>query len=93
MKLTRKEARNIVQADHQDWVLVPDTMALTGQHRWTIDYVAVFQHVPSGRYYSLRWTEGATEMQDQDPFDYEDPNPVEVQQVERTVKVWEPVDV
>jgi hypothetical protein len=87
MKLTKEEGRDIVWNDHEDWEEIESET--DGNNRWSIFHTGVFKHKPSGKFYSLNWSVGATETQDQQAFEYEDPKPVEVKQVEKVVKVWE----
>lgn len=90
MKLTGKEGRSVVCQDHEDWETVEEKVIETD--RWSIMYDGIFKHLPSGKYYSMYWSVGATEQQDGIPFKYESPQLVEVHQVEKLVKVWETVD-
>ena len=89
MKLTREEAQDIVYDDNDDWSMV-ETHIVTNS-RWSIIHEGVFEHLPTGKFYQLCWSVGATEQQDESPFEYEDPEPVEVEQIERLVNVWEKV--
>lgn len=60
-------------------------------NRWTIDHKIIFEY--KGKYYSAYYSEGATELQDESPWEYEDMiECVEVVQVDRLQKVWTPVD-
>lgn len=88
MELTNQEARDIVYDDHEDWEEVESN--IVDSSRWSIQYVGVFKHLPTNKYYSLDWQVGATEQQEERPFEYTDPAPAEVKQVEKLVKVWEP---
>lgn len=89
IKLTQEEGRMVVYNDHEDWETI-ETNAVD-QSRWSVHYEGVFKHISSGKFYSLFWSKGATEMQDEQPFEYDKPNPAEVKQVERVIKVWEAV--
>lgn len=90
MKLTAEEGRMIIWGDHEDWVTVVEEKCID-QSRWSLIYEGVFKHLPSNKYYSLVWSVGATEQQDERPFEYVNPEPVEVRAVEKTVTVWEAV--
>lgn len=90
MKLTGDEARDIVWEDHEDWEQIEAYP--TGSGRWSIWQEGIFLHKPTGKYYQFNWSFGATEQQDESPFEYEEEvEPVEVVQVEKVVKVWEAV--
>lgn len=89
MKLTKKEARMVVYDDHSDFEVKEENIIDTS--RWSIIKKGIFQHIPSGKFYSLEWSEGATECQEEKPFEYTEPELIEVEQVEKTVLMWEPV--
>ncbi len=91
MKLTANEARDIVYDDAKDWAMVTGTLEIDGNGRWSIYKTAVFLHEPSKKHYSMSWSVGATESQDERAFEYTEPEPIEVHQVEKTVTIWEPV--
>lgn len=90
MKLTKDEACDIVCDDHDDWITVETN--IVDNSRWSIMLEGIFQHGPTGKFYQLSWNVGATEQQEETPFEYYDPEPVEVHQVEKMVKVWESVE-
>ncbi len=59
--------------------------------RWSNIHELIFEH--EGKFYETSYSEGATEMQDEQPWEHEDEvECYEVQKVERTVEVWERVD-
>lgn len=59
--------------------------------RWSIHHKIIFEY--EGKFYSTYYSEGATECQDEVPWEYEDEiECVEVHQVEKLVKVWEAVE-
>lgn len=89
MELTAEEGRAILWGDHEDWVSIEEDIVDTT--RWSNIYEGIFQHIPSQKYYKMWWSVGATESQDEQPFEYDDPAPVEVHEVEKLVKVWEEV--
>lgn len=90
MRLTEQEARDIVYEDHEDWETVETEIEDTT--RWSIVHSGVFKHLPTGKHYFTYWSVGATETQDQQPFEYDEPVFNEVKQVEKVVKVWECID-
>ena len=77
MKLTGEEARNIVFADTDEWEKIQSE--IVQNTRWSIIHTGVFKHIESGKYYRFNWSEGATEIQDELPYEYEDE--VEVHEV------------
>ena len=86
MKLTKAEGRDIVYGDHPDWVCYEKDIVDTS--RWSIQYNGVFLHKPSGKHYRLYWQIGATEQQDEQAFEYDDPAPVEVVSREIIATEW-----
>lgn len=70
MKLLSDEARDVVREDHEDWEKVESEIVESS--RWSIIYSGVFKHIPTGKYYAASWSVGATEQQDEQPFEYED---------------------
>lgn len=58
--------------------------------RWSIIHEIVFFH--DGKFYRSTYSVGATEIQDERPWEYTDEvDCVEVHQVEKLVKVWQDV--
>ena len=63
---------------------------LKGNSRWTLRRRAIVEH--EGKFYEVMYSQGATEMQDEDPWEYQDEIECqEVQKVSKTIEVWEPV--
>ena len=90
MKLTGEEARNIVWGEDEDWDEVEDHVV--DNSRWSIFHEGIFKHTLTGRHYEFFWSVGATESQDERPFEGEDEvKPVEVAQREVLVKQWVPL--
>jgi hypothetical protein len=70
---------------------VSDT--ITGKSRWSLNHALVFREKATGRHFSVGYSEGATEQQDEGPWEH-DPDDVEVTEVrpvQRTVTAYEPV--
>jgi hypothetical protein len=58
--------------------------------RWSIIHEIIFAH--DGKFWKTTYSVGATEVQDESPWEYDDlVDCREVQLVEKTVKVWEEV--
>lgn len=90
MKITIPEAFEIIYDDNPDWITVQQTIEGTG--RWSIDMSGIFKHVPTEKYYRIKWQKPATEMQEVDTFYYDNMvTLVEVKPVEVMKVVWEPV--
>jgi hypothetical protein len=91
MKLTNEEGRRIICEDHDDWIPV-EGADIIETNRWTILVSQVFQHKPSGEHYQLYWRQGATEEQDEQPFEFDAPEPIKVVAKEVTTTRWEPAN-
>jgi hypothetical protein len=64
---------------------------ITDTSRWSIHHKIVFEH--EGKYYRTFYSEGATEMQDESPWEYEkEVDCVEVELKEVVVEQWVPVN-
>lgn len=90
MNITKQEAKDIIYDDHEDWNLVEKSVI--GTTRWSAMYIGYFLHSPTNTTYKLEWQEGLTESQDERPFDYTEPELVEVVQRPKTIMVWVPVE-
>lgn len=59
--------------------------------RWSIHHSLIFKWL-DGKFYETSYRVGATESQDEQAWEYDETIPcTEVAQVEKVVKVWEPV--
>lgn len=91
MRLTAAEARSVVWEEHKDWKPVTSPK-MEAHDRWTIGYSCVFKYNPTGKLYKFCYQRGATERQEERPFEYDEYyDPVEVEEVEEVVKVYRPV--
>ena len=92
MKLTGEEARTIVEDENTDWHRVVGTREIMGIGRWSIHYTAIFEYALAGTFYRFDWSVGATESQDERPFEYDkEYEPQEVTKQEKMMEVWEEV--
>ena len=77
MKLCQEDARAMVWGDSEDFEEVE--VNVVDNTRWSIVKDGIFRHLPTGKFYSTSWSVGATEYQDEQPFEYEEE--VELQEV------------
>ena len=95
MKFDKEFLREEVVFDYPTGTyIVEDT--IIGHRRWSVDHRIVFKDDKRhpGKFFTTTYSVGATEGQDESPFEYDD-DPVEcpeVRAVERTVTVYEPVE-
>jgi hypothetical protein len=70
--------------------VIEDT--ITGVSRWSVQHRLIFKWI-DGKYYKAHYSVGATEMQDEGPWDYVDKvRCTEVCKVVKPVEVWEPIE-
>lgn len=86
MKFSREFLRDILYASD---VSVEDR--IVGHSRWSVQHRQVFRH--DGKLYETHYSVGATESQDERPYQYDgkEIECAEVWPVEKTVIVYEPV--
>jgi hypothetical protein len=89
MKLTKEEGRQLLWDDLEDWEKVEEKICDTT--RWSIVYRGIFKNLTSYKYYCVYWSVGATEQQDEQPFEYDDPELVEVEPYDKLIKDWRSV--
>ena len=70
MKLTKEEALLILDDDHEKYKLIEDTME--GNGRCGIYHTIVVQELESNNFYISSYSVGATENQDEGPWEHED---------------------
>lgn len=80
MKLSKEEARDILCDSHEDWENISEKC--TGERRWVNCFTSIFRHVPTDVLYGVDWERGKTEYQDEQPFEYSEPDFYEVEAVE-----------
>jgi hypothetical protein len=88
LTFTPNIARDIVDQCHPDFKTVSSTIVNTG--RWSIHYEDIVCHLPTGKHYLAEYQVGATEIQDERPFEYHDGDVTfqEVVEKEILVKKW-----
>lgn len=89
MKFRKEFLQAVVYDDSDTANKVSDEIVGTG--RWSIDHELVFEY--EGKHYRVTYAEGATEMQDERPFEYSS-NEIECQEVVETytlTTIWKPV--
>jgi hypothetical protein len=102
LTVTPKEARDIVfeggygpweketgndTPGYQSFKKVSEEMI--NHSRWAVGYHVILQRENDGKFFSSSYEVGATESQDQSPYEYDDPIFTEVFPVEKTIIVYE----
>ena len=80
--LTSEQGRDIVYGDDSNFVTIEDK--IVGTRRWSIEYEIVVQRKSDGKYFKDGYSRGATESQDERPYEYSEPNFTEVFPVTKT---------
>ena len=78
MKLTKKEALEILDGDEAHYIVVEDKQI--GRERWTLSYRLVIFDPSANVYYITHYSAGANEQGDTSPWEYDDE--VEFQEAE-----------
>lgn len=90
LKLSAEEAKEILSEDMENTEIVSDK--ITDTSRWLIHYELIFRYT-DGKYYRTYYSVGATEQQDEGPWEYEkEVECYEVRKVEKMGYVWEKVE-
>ncbi len=85
--INKEEAQLAVWNDSDKWEEIESNVI--DNSRWSVQKEGIFKHIESGKFYSFNWQQGATETQDERPFEYEsEVTVIEVEQKEVTVKKW-----
>ena len=91
MKITGEEARNAVYGESETFELIQET--LVDSSRWSLSYEAIIKQNETGKHYSTNYEIGATESQDEQPYEYQDEVILkEVEEREVKVKQWVAVE-
>ena len=81
LNLTSKQGRDIIDG-HYNFAIIEDK--IVGKRRWSIEYEIVVQRKSDGKYFKDGYRRGATESQDERPYEYSEPNFTEVFPVTKT---------
>jgi hypothetical protein len=81
MKYLGKELQAMVYGDSETLDLVEDS--ITGHGRWVVNHRGIFKDKTTNKYYQTYWRVGATECQEEVPFEYEYEKEVECDEVEQ----------
>ncbi len=87
LTITRDEALDMLNGDHPDYETVHDE--ISGKRRWSVDHWLVVKRKSDGRFFADGYSVGATESQDERPWEYDEPNFTEVFAKQITTTVYE----
>lgn len=81
MKFQRKFLQDLTYGDHDPIIVELIEDEICDNSRWSITYSMIFKVVATGKYYSTCYSRGATEQQDEGPYEYS-PAEIECTEVE-----------
>lgn len=81
------EACNIATGRHENFEQIEEEIVDSG--RWDVVYEVVVRRKSDGKYFASCFTKGATEMQDQSPYEYDERKFWEVVPKTKTITVYE----
>jgi hypothetical protein len=87
LTLTAEEGRSILYEEHEDFELV--TSEIVDNSRWSIVHEDVYQRLSDKKFFKTTYRKGATELQDERPYEYGEALFYEVFPVEKTVIIYE----
>ena len=76
LKLSKEDAKAVISDDLDGFKVIQDTIESTG--RWSENHDIIIQRESDGKYFGDGYSRGLTEMQDEFPYDYSDPDFTEV---------------
>ena len=85
--LTQEEALDIISDDNKDFDVVFDIV--TGKSRWSVNHSVIIKRISDGKFFKDYYSEGATEYQDESPWQNIEPNFIQVFEKEKVIKVYE----
>lgn len=89
VKFAREFMRNVLWGDVEGTRVIEDT--ITGTGRWSIYHRIIFEY--EGTFYSTSYSEGATEQQDESPWEYQrEVECIVVRPVTKPVVVYEAIE-
>ena len=68
--MNNTKAQDIVYDYDPDWDTIRTVIEDTS--RWSIYKSGIFKHKPTNKLYQVSWSQGATEQQDESPFEYDE---------------------
>lgn len=85
--LTNEEARQIIWEDEDKFEIIQDNVIENS--RWSIIHDIVIKRKIDGKFFRDTYSRGATESQDEMPYEYSEPNFEEVFPVEKIIISYE----
>ncbi len=70
MKINKELLKELIYSDEGCAEFKVVENILTDTSRWSVHYDCVIKHLESGKFYDAAYSCGATESQDEEPFDH-----------------------
>jgi hypothetical protein len=83
LNLTAEQGRDIIYKNDSNFEIIQNK--IVGTRRWAIEYEIVVKRISDGKFFKDAYRRGATENQDERPYEYSEPNFMEVEPVETTI--------
>jgi hypothetical protein len=87
LNFSAQKARDIIFDDDEEFVVVETEQI--GNSRWSLHYRAIVHRALDDKYFAVTYSKGATEQQEQRPFDDEPPVFTQVFPTIKTITVYE----
>lgn len=87
LALTKEQARDIIWGSNKDFIEIQDD--IVEHRRWSVVHEIIVQRKSDGKYFKDNYNTGATENQDERPYEYTEPNFTEVFPVTKTYTDYE----
>jgi len=81
LNLTAEQGRDIIDG-HYNFAIIEDK--IVGKRRWSTEYEIVVKRISDGKFFKDAYRRGATENQDERPYEWSEPNFTEVFPVTKT---------
>lgn len=86
LNLSKEEAQDIIYDGNSDYQVIEDTIEDTS--RWSEHHRIVILRKLDNKYFADYYSKGLTEMQDEQPYEYNDPNFTQVFPEQITITVY-----
>ena len=87
LNLTREQAVDLLDGDSEEFKIIKDEIVDTS--RWSNIYEIIIQRISDGKYFKDSYSVGATESQDESPWEYDEPDFTEVFKKEVVTFIYE----
>jgi len=83
LTLTQEQGRELIYGDLDGYTVIKDK--IVDHNRWSVIHKIIVQRNSDGKYFQDHYSVGATENQDEGPYEWDNPSFTEVFPVETTI--------